>query len=471
MSIFNSLFPKRAQVQEMRKQIANREKSISEAADAIVQYKKIQELLVDNILALQTVQGAYKGNEYQTYPEAVQAISDKYNCKSDWGCLHTGIIVDLRAAFILGEGIKFIHTTKTKAEAERELKWCEDFFSWNDLDAEMAGEIAKEAEIEGKLALKLIYEKEPWREWPGMVSARFISWSTKKYTVTADPQDYAYYKTLGWTPTGQAAAETLEETQFVYKKFGGRLNDPNEAQPKLMRCLTQIDRLDKALRDLREIDHLFASPTPDFQVTTMAEVDSLLKKFQDINWKIGKMIVHTGTFEMKGIDGSGIQNLIAEIELTTKMISGATGIPIHYLGLLDLLKNRATGDNTRELVMAATTKERQVWIGAYEELITKAMQMFNANAYAQLSTKLDPTKIKVDIPQITQETWDHLEKVLIPAAAASIISKESVAEKIPGIDSEVEAERRADKQVADAAQAKEELDYLKATQGQPGQVA
>jgi hypothetical protein len=455
MSIFNNLFPRRMQVQEMQKQLTT-------LGESVTKYQKAQEFLVNNILALQQVQAAYKGNDYQEYGMAVKAISDKYNCIADWGCLHTGIIIDLRAAFILGEGVKIIPTTQTKVEAQNELQWCEDFFSWNDLDAEMAGEIAKEAEIEGKIALKLIYEEEEYREWPGMISVRFFSWSKNKYTIKADPKDYAYYKELVWKPDGQGREETLTEEQFVYKKFGGRLNNPNEAQPKLMRCLTQIDRLDKALRDLREIDHLFASPTPHFKVQNPPEAAGLLDKLKDVNWKIGKMMVTTADFSMIGPDPDGIQNLISEIELTTKMISGATGIPIHYLGLLDLLKNRATGDNTRELVMAATTKERQVWAGAYEELITKAMQMFNVKA--QL-TPLDPTKVRVEIPLITQEHWDRIEKVLIPAATVGIISKEAVAEQIPGIDTETEGKRRAEKDAADAAKAKEELALLKAGGG------
>ena len=37
--------------------------------------------------------------------------------------------------------------------------------------------------------------------------------------------------------------------------------------------------------------------------------------------------------------------------------------------LLDLLKNRATGDNTRELVIAGTEKERVIWKGTFKEML------------------------------------------------------------------------------------------------------
>jgi len=473
MSILD-IFAKPAQIQEMKKQTSLLEKQV-------IQYKEVQELLVKDILTLQEVEATYVGNDYRDYTAAVAAISDKYNCRANWGCLHTGIVIDLRAAFILGEGVKIIHAVENQKEAERELKWAEDFFSWNDLDAEMAQEMAKEAEIEGKVAIKMIYKEKEYgadsgakdKPWPGMVSARFIPWTSKKYKITADPSDYSHYTEMSWEASGTSPAGKLSEKEFIYKKFGGRINNPNEAQPKIMRCLTQIDRLDRALRDLREIDHLYAAPTPDFEVEDSKQVEGLLKHLKDINWKIGKMLIHTGHFEMKGVDPGGVANLIQEIELTVKMISGATGIPIHFLGLLDLLKNRATGDNTRELVMAATARERKIWKGVYEELITKSMVMFNDNVYKQQTGgKLDPTKIKVDIPMITQEHWDRIEKVLIPASIAGIISKEHTASQIPGVDMDAEEEKKKKRDEEEATRAKEEMEALKAEaalQGQQGQ--
>lgn len=452
-----SIFTKRAEVIELRKQT-------SLLSEQVKKYKEVQELLVKDILTLQEVTTAYKGNEYQEYATAIQAIADKYNNKADWGCTQTGTIIDLRAAFILGEGIQVVHTTQTRAEAERELQWAADFLNYNDLDGEMAQEIAKEAEIEGKCAIRLFYDENRWKDWPGMVSARFLSWLSKKYTVETDPNDYFWYKTIKWNATGTTPAGSYNEPEFIYKKFGGRISEPNEAQPKIMKCLTIVDRLDKALRDLREIDHLFASPTPDFECDDVRQVEAIFKYITDTNWKIGKAIVHTGRFSLKWPDAGGVQNLINEIEMCIKMISGTTGIPIHFLGLLDLLKNRATGDNTRELVMAATTRERHTWLGVFNELKDKAMTMFNEKVNAQMSREkqLDPDRIKMEIPLITQEHFDRLEKVYIPAALGGIVSKEFVASQIPGVDMEAEAEKRKQRDMDEAARAKEELAILKA---------
>lgn len=439
--------------------------------ERIQKYQRVQELLAKDILTLKEYERSVKGNDYQEYGAAVQAISDKYNNAANWGCMQTGIIIDLRSAFILGEGVQISPTTRTKEEAEKELSWANDFLDYNDLDAEMAQEIVKEAEIEGKIALKLYYDKNPFKDWPGMVSVRYISWLSKKYDIEVDPQDYLLYKKLKWKPDGKGAKEEeLPEEQFVYKKFGGRLNKPNEAQPKIVRALTAIDKLDKATWDLRRFNHLFASQTPNFECEDPKQVQKILDYLKDINWKIGKAIVHTAKFSMVGPDSSGVANLIEEITLWAKIVSGITGIPIHYLGFLDLLKNRATGENTRELIMAVTEKERKIWVGAYEELLVKAMNMYNEQVNKQRSKdkRLDPYKIKVTIPHITQEHWDRIEKVLIPAAASGIVSKEYVASQIPGVDMQEETTRKEKTDAQEAEKARQEFELLKARMAQGG---
>ena len=478
MDLFNR--QAKAQVQELRRQTQElcRQRDLLEKQ--VERHREVQEIIVKDILTFQDTQAAYVGNDYRDYATAVQAISDKFNCKAEWGCLHTGIVISLRAAFILGEGIKVRHLTEPAAEAKIELDWTKDFLAYNALDGEMTQEIAKEAEIEGKCALRLAWDVDPYKAHPGMVTVRFVSWSAKKYQVEADPADYLWYKKLSWKATGKEAAGEIEEPCFVYKKFGGRLNMPNEAQPAIQGCLTQIDRLDRALRDLREIDHLFASATPYFKVTNQNEIQSLTEKLAKINWKIGKLLVSTADFSMVGTDPEGAETLLKEIEILAKMISGRTGIPIHYLGFLDLLKNRATGDNTRELVMAATTRERMIWRGAFNELVEKAMGLYNEKVNAQKAAKLDPSKIQIDIPLITQEHWDRIERVMIPAATHGIVSKEFVAGQIPGVDQDKEAELREKRDQAEAERGEKELEALTArikgqdqgqdqNQGRPGE--
>ena len=245
---------------------------------------------------------------------------------------------------------------------------------------------------------------------------RWMSWTQTKYKINTDANDYAKIEKATWKEEGKAA-EILEPPAFVYKKFGGRLNMPNDAMPRVGKCLTQIDNLDKALRDWREINQLYAAPTPDFECVTAEEAKACNEWLEKVNWKIGKGFAHTGKFSYKQPDASGQQAIENEIITLMKMISGTTGVPIHFLGAPELTtKYGAANESLLELIDASTSKEREIWRGGYQELITKAMLMWNAES--QL-TPLDPTKVGVELVRITQAQWDRVEKIYLPSFLAA----------------------------------------------------
>jgi len=142
------------------------------------QVKKLQALVKNDLLSLTSAQATYKGNKYTSYSSAVEEINNKYVGTADWGVLQTGSIVDLRA-----------------------IEWVKRFLEHNDLDQEMVQEFAKEAEIEGKIALKLAPDMVKIDdEEVNTITVRFISWTDKKYKVETDPQDYTKYTKLTWKP-------------------------------------------------------------------------------------------------------------------------------------------------------------------------------------------------------------------------------------------------------------------------------
>ena len=64
--------------------------------------------------------------------------------------------------------------------------------------------------------------------------------------------------------------------------------------------------------------------------------------------------------------------------------------------------------------------------------------------------------------EIALKNFERIAKVYIPAAAAGIISKESVAAIIPGIDMEEETERKEKRNKNEAEAARLEIERLKA---------
>ena len=394
------------------------------------QIAHLEELVSDDITTVISAEDKYKGNKYQTYSEAVNEIHSKYNGNADWGVLQTGNIIDTRSAFIIGQGINIIGDKK---DAQKELDFIHEFFNFNDLDREGAQEFAKEAEIEGKYLGKLF-----WHEKAKMVALRFVSWTEYNYKIIADPNDYLRYEKATWKKNNTVT--TLTEDQFVYKKFGGRVNKPDDSPPKIAKCLTQIEHLDKALRDWREIDRLFAAPTPHIECKTAEEAKKMNDLLEAKNiFKIRKMFAHTGTFKYTSPDPGHYQSIKDEILSNTQIISGTVGMPVHFLGYPELMSNRSTAWDLKDLVNASTLKERKIWQGGYEEIIEKAMAMWSAKGNKQ---KLDPSKISVEIPFWSQEQWDRFEKVYLPGYIAGAFSLEYILSQLPGLDVEKEMARR-----------------------------
>lgn len=399
--------------------------------------RDVQLSMSKDILSLSEESRLYRGNTYRDYAETVQEIDNKYNGKSDWGVFLTGIIIDLRAVFIMGDGIKVYALEGKEEEAEAELAFAKAFLSYNDLDAEMAQECAKEAEIEGKILFKIAWEKDDVQ-----LSARYMSWLEKRYKIETHPQDYLWYTKAIWTPKDAQKQEELEEKEFVYKKFGGRINNPESAMPKVGRVLTQIENLDKALRDFREINRIFAGPLLVVEFPTVPAARQGQVDLDSFNFKIKKALSTTG--KAYYVQPAPPTALAEEIVTLTKVISGATGIPVHFLGAPDLLSNRATASNLMELIAAASSKERKTWEGVYRELLSKAMRIYNVKMGLEQkpSKKLDPQKLAVEIPLISPETWAAVEKVFAPLAISGKISDELLLSKIPGVNVTAEIERK-----------------------------
>jgi hypothetical protein len=430
-------------------------------------YKDIQSRLKQNETAIQELTGVrndlissvnqiqklwedknYSGNRYKGYLSAVKEIDSKYRAESDWGCTLTGNIIDLRASFIIMQGLKVVKKNEQQ-NADETIKWIQDFLQYNEINGIMIYQLATEAEIEGKVALWI--KLKSGENFP---IVRFISWLDKRYNIeTTD--DYIEYNNLTWETTA-GEKKAIKAGEFVYNKFGGRIADPNDAAPKVMKCLTQIEDVDRAMTDWRLINNLFAAPILHIDCDDEKLVEQVKKQLlgtgndsSSVNWKIKKLLI-TCKSRANLISPSmgGVDSLKEEIISKIKLISGTTVIPIHYLGLLDLLKNRATGENTREVIITGTTKEREIWKSTWREVIKKAIMQANkhpSRVKKSINSKLNPDAFDVDIPVFTEDQWSHLERVLLPLYLANGISHRYLLSQIPNIDVEREIEEKEEK--------------------------
>ena len=377
----------------------------------------------------------YKSNAYPSYSSRTVELGKKYQGSARWGNDITRNLIDTRAAFIIGNGI--IVKDKRGQSDSKELLFIKDFLEFNDLDEEGPQDWAIEAEIEGKFLSRIAPDEEAVSDNAklGNIIARFISWTATQYEVQTDPADYKDYTSVKWKPSGSGTEETMEANEFVYKRFGGRANKVNITPSKVSAVLKSIEDLDKAKWDWRTINHFHASPTPTIETEDKQSAEDIRAQLAKTNWKIGKLLVlWKAKLNIVGMPTELYKGVLEEILTHVKSISGGTGIPPHFLGFADLLKNRSTSENLMEEVTAATAKDRKVWKGFYEELCLKAMEMANENFQYGFDTGV----IEVEIPYITKEQFDRLVDIWLPLQMGSAISMKTLRAKVPDIDPEAE---------------------------------
>ena len=390
-----------------------------------------------------------RGNPYMDYKAAIAELANKYEGIAEWGNLQTKNIVDIRSAFIIGQGIK-LAVDDQKDKDSREMEFVKDLITRNDLDEEMPQELAKEGEIEGRTLVKLIPNDDA-----KSADFRFISYSATGYKVKTAVGDYKTYESVVYRDTDKSVDVELKAAEFVYKKFSGRLQKVNDIMPKCAAILRFVEDLDKALWDWRAINHLYAAPTPTFKVEEKGDIKALTDWLKEFNWKIGKSLVTTAEYKLVGADPAGIDNLEKEIMTLVKLISGAVGVPVHFLGLPELMGNRAVSTDLIELIVASTNKERHIWEGFYEEMFDKAIEIANVKYQFNMRKGI----VKVRVLQITESKIRELVDIWLPLYSANVIDLDYFLSKIPDI--EPDAVKTAQREAA-----MKQLEQIKAYEAQ-----
>ena len=262
------------------------------------------------------------------YSTRTEALGKMYSGTADWGTPIARNVVDVRAAFTLAGGIRpVLKETTPNGGASRELEWIEAFLDANGLRDDLPQEWGREAEIEGKFLAVLKADKPE----TGQIKARFFSYTSRKYTVEADPEDYATFLKVTYKQDGRD--KEIKPANFVYRPFGGRTHNVNETPSKAASVVWNMEAIHKALYDWRKANRLFASPTPYFKCAHASEAKSLLEVLAGMKWKIGQFLAGTADYQLVGMPTTGIQSLKDEIVTNAQLISGNTGIPGSLPGL------------------------------------------------------------------------------------------------------------------------------------------
>lgn len=381
-----------------------------------------------------SIPGVY--NDYATYDEQVEGTYKKYNGFEDFGNQQTRALVDIRSAFIGSEGLS------VSCKDEATSQWIEDFLQRNKLQGSGFLNAVKASEMAGFSLLILDLKKGEEDEANEVVVKRY-KYDAKRpiKPVYADKNFNEEIVQIKVKDGGHWS--TLNYANYVYIRTGGDDSNSYDPTTKIGIVLTDIDNYDRALKDIRRNNFVFARVTPVFEVQSESEAKNLKAWLQKIQWKVGTAFIGKAKFSYESPTTSAYDNLAKELGACLKTITAVTGVPVHWLGHVDMMSNRSTAESMYETIKNATASERLTWQEAIYDLIVKAMEM-HIDAGGELKLNKD---FEVKIPLIDYSGFKDKVSALSTAFADQAISMDDYRNELPGIDplktkKAVEAEKK-----------------------------
>jgi hypothetical protein len=376
-------------------------------------------------------------NSFQTYETQVRRTYKKYNGRDDFGCPQTRAVIDLRTSFISGEGVN------VSSGDDGFNEWVERFIDKNQLGGKLLVDATRGGEMAGQSLLVL--KSVQGEEGPEVKVGR------KPYAMDAQYRPVYQDPTFPDEVVGMEIRQDgrwvkLMDRNFVYVRTGG--DDWNSEGPTTRTgvVLTDLENYDRALKDIRRNNHIMARITPAFKVQAQQEAQNLAQQLNESKWEIGKAFIGTADFDYKAPGTGAHQNLLAEMASTLKTIAAGTGVPIHWLGWVDLMSNRSTADTLYELIKNATQVERLAWEKALYDLILRAQEMYiDAGGQGLTYTK----DFKVTLPLLDFNSFLDRVRAYNIALGDGIISKADYRNAIPGIDP-IKTEKAIEEEKKDA---------------------
>ena len=400
-----------------------------------------REVMLESLLTGQVLNTSVPGtiNGYTTYEGQVSETYRKYNSFASFGSQQTRAVVDLRTAFIAGEGVSI------SCEDEPTALWIEDFIEKNKLNGNNFVNAVKGSEMSGQSLL--LMRPQDWIDGSLFIKISRIPYTTKMpyKPVYDDPLlrenviDVLVKRDGVWVSFGF--------TNFVYVRTGG--DDVNDGGPvtKVGVILTDMENYDRAIKDMRRNNHIFARITPTFKTENDAETTALQAHLNEMKWQIGTAFIGSAEMDYKSPSAGAHAVIESELKATIKTISSVSGVPVHWLGFVDLMSNRSTAETLYELIKNATINERVEWQNAAHNMILKSQELYIDNGGTELPAL--NSDFQVFLPLI--DFGNFLERIRGYNLARSdgAISMDDYRNAIPGIDP-LKTKRAIEKEKEDA---------------------
>lgn len=380
-----------------------------------------------SLLTGRRIGGSIQGlqNEYTTYDSQVDELYKKYNGESEWGCAQTRSLIDIRSAFISGEGLS------VSCKDEKTSEWIEEYIDKNKLNGLGFVRMVKGGEFTGQQILTNNIEGSDKNMYVKIKRVPYYKEFPYNY-IPKIPRGKDFDDLVLFAEKNRFEKIKVSYPSMVYVPIGGDDILSHGPTPKIGVVLTDLENYDRALKDMRRNNHILARITPTFETKTEKETTSLISLLKQMKWKIGKAFIGSAKLEYKTPGQGCHENLKTEMVATLKTISAVSGMPVHWLGYVDLMSNRSTADSLYEFINNATLSERIIWQTSIYDLIIKAQEMY-IDAGGKNISKVN-TDFEVKIPLIDYSNFLDKIRALSMAFNDNAITMDDYRNGIPGID-------------------------------------
>jgi hypothetical protein len=355
-------------------------------------------------------------NKYKTYASQVGAAYKMYNGTADYGGDVLGGCLDIRVALIAGEGISL------SAESDAVQTYLDKFAEKNKLQGSRLTRMIEIGELEGKALLRLAPEGKKGSD-DAYIKLSAVSWQATKYSVKvndSDPEKVAELK---------IGEKKLPLDSSVYVRIGGSPADVEDTTNRIHRILTDFEYMSRAKYDLNKNTRLFGKVIPTWKTVDMKEARGIKRDIEAADFDIGNGFVGPAQMALLEPTGAAAEAIEKLFLLYMKIVSTATGIPIHWLAFPELMSNRATAENLTEVINAATKKERMIWEEKIKEAIEISRRMavdagFEKNAILA-------GDFTVTLPFVSIEMLKSIVDVYLPLEEAGLFSRKTLRDICP----------------------------------------
>ena len=295
--------------------------------------------------------------------------------------------------------------------------------------------MAKESELDGQVLIRIVWERQS-----KVPIIKYYPIGSVGYKITAkdvygvNPKLDAEFKIDG-------RDIYLNDDKFAFIAFHDTLT-VYQGTPTCGPILRTLENIQADLIDWRKLNHLFAHPTPHFKCESEEEAKAINAMIKATGWHVGTAIATNADFQLKGTTGVESNLLMLSIQTNAKIISGHTGVGIHFLGFSNVMSNRATAESLGEPTEVALHAEISSWQAFYNDLLNKAIRMRNLHLNKPLREGLIVAKI---VP-LTDRQWRTIKEIYMPAAEKGLLSQDTFLDMIPEVDTDAEKERLKEQQ-------------------------